>query len=134
MEGLSGIHGPRDGEAERGESKRDQKYHEGHEQNLQHVEMYAGERSEDEEDNPLNSGESGAPENLAENDCGARDWGDQHREQESFFAVFNHRHHSENRGEEDDHNQGAGIEIIAVVLLTLASAGAKRGAESGADY
>ena len=72
MEGLRGIHGPCDGEAQRGQSERNQKYYDGHQQNLRKVEVYACEGREDEEDHPLNGGKRCAAQNLTQHNCGAR--------------------------------------------------------------
>src|SRR5882672_1684689 len=96
--------------------------------------MHTGEGSEHEEEHSLNCGERGAAENFSEDDGRARHGGDQHGEEEALLAVFDERHHRENGGEEYDHDERAGIEIVAVMLLPLASAGAERSAEAGADY
>src|SRR5271155_352958 len=96
--------------------------------------MHAREGREDQEDHSLERSERGAAEDLAEDDGGARYRSHHDGEQEAFFAVLDERHHGENRGEEDDHDESAGVEIIHVVLLALAGAGAERSAEAGADH
>src|ERR1700691_4584324 len=96
--------------------------------------MNPGKRSEDEEDHPLNCRQRGSTQNFAQNNRGARYWSYHHGEQESFLAVLDQRHHGKDGSEEYDHDERTRIEIVQVVLLTLASAGAERGAESRANY
>src|SRR5579859_6961199 len=50
MEGLGGIHGPRDSEAESGERERNQEYYDGYKKDLKWVEVNAGKWGENQED------------------------------------------------------------------------------------
>ena len=71
VEGLGGVHGPGDGEAERGDLKADEQDDDGGEHETGEAGMDARERREAKEDESLDGGEGRAAEHLAEHDCGA---------------------------------------------------------------
>ena len=133
MERLGGIHGPRDSETQSGESERDQYDGQHHQQKANQSEMDPDQGSEGEEDQSLKRGERSPAQHFAQHNRGTRHRRHQHRQQETFFAIFDDRHHGEDRSEQHDHDQRAGIEVIQIVLLSGGISGSKRTAEAGAD-
>ena len=126
MEGLSGIHGPRDSKSQCGERKRNQENGQGHQQKIRCAQVHANKRRKHKEDEALDGGKRGAAQHFSQHDRRARDGSDQNRQQESFFTIFDHRHHGEDAGEQDNHDQRAGIKVIQVVLLTGGATRAER--------
>ena len=100
---------------------------------LGQAEMYADQGSESQKDQALNRRQRGAAQHLAQHDRRARHRSHQHRQQKAFLAVFDHRHHGEDRSEQHDHDQRARIKIIQIVLLSGRVAGTKRTAKAGPD-
>ena len=90
-------------------------------------------RREHEKDEALQGSQRRSAEHLAQHDHRAADRRHQHREQKAFFAVFDHRHHGEDGGEQHDHDQRAGEEVVEVMLASRA-ARAERRAEARADH
>jgi hypothetical protein len=117
MKSLGRVHGPGYREAEGREREGNQKNREHHQQEISRTYVDSDQRGEGEKDQPLNRRKRRTSQNFAQNDRGAWNGRDQHREQEAFFAVFDHRHHGEDRSEQYDHDQRAGIEVIQIVLL-----------------
>jgi len=81
----------------------------------------------------LDGGERGASQYLSQNDGRART-GAPARKQEAFVPVFNHRHHGEDRSEENDHHQRAGVEIIEIMLLPGGLPRTKGGPKARSEY
>ena len=86
--------------------------------------MHTDRRRENQEDQTLQRCQRRSAENFAQHDDRAADRRNQHREQKSFFAIFNHRHHGKDGGEEHDHDQRAGKEELQV-MLAAGAAGAE---------
>ena len=97
-------------------------------------EMYAERGREHQKDETLQRRQRRSAQHFAEHDHGAAHRRDQHREQEALFAVLDHRHHGEDGGEEHDHGQRAGKEVVKIMLAAGGPAGAKRAAKAGADH
>src|SRR5208282_6552112 len=124
---------PGDGEAKRGQGERHQKHGEDDQPERSQRHVYADERREDQENQSLGGGERGAAQDFSQNNGRARHRRHQHRKQKTFVAVLDYRHHGENRGEEHDHHQRSGIEIIQIVLLAGGLSGTKRRSETAAE-
>ncbi len=96
--------------------------------------MYAQRRSEDQEDEPLRGRQGRTAQHLAQYDDGAAHGRNQDGKQETLFAVLDHRHHGKDGGEEHNHDESAGKEIIEIMLAAGRAVGAKGSAEAGADH
>src|SRR5205085_9772 len=94
--------------------------------------MDSDERREDEEDQSLDGRECGPAEYFAHHDHAAADRRGQYGKQKTILAVFNHRHHGEDAGEEHDHDERAGIKICEVMLV--ATGAAERCAEARSNH
>ena len=92
--------------------------------------MDSRERCEHKEDHALDGSQRSAAQNLAQYNGRARNRSDKDRQKESLFAILDHRHHGEDRSEEDDQDQDTGIRVVEIMLLARSSARAERGSEA----
>ncbi len=133
MESLCGIHSPSDAEAETRQEKSNEKQYSCH---LDHLERLQGEshrRRKQKEKTSRQQGLRCASQNLSQDQTGARDRRHQHRKQETFAAVFNHGHRRKNRGEQHNHNDGAGEKILQIVAAGSSGRRLEGGSQAGAD-
>ena len=134
MKSLRRIHRPRNREAQRRQRERNQKHHGSNQQHLQRSKMNPRKRREDEEDQSLDRRERRPAQNLAQHNRGTRHRRHQHGKQKALLAVLDDRHHGEDRSEEHDHDQRAGVEVVEIMLLPRPTARTKRSAEPRADH